>query len=91
MAIGDKIQITDSSDSAKTGFFEFVSDGEANGDGEMAAISVFPNLPAWATTGDTVALGNPACKCVVVPGSHNPGTQSGRHVTGQTFQVIQKK
>ncbi len=91
LTIGDKVQITDASDATKTGLFEFSASGTANGAGAMAALAVFPNLPAWANTGDTVTLKKPAARVIVVPGSHNPGSASGLMTMGQTLQVIQKK
>lgn len=91
LTVGDKMQITDSADAAVTGFFEFSSSATANGFGSIASISVFPNLPAWVSLTDIVTLKLPACRVIIVPGSHDPGKSDPSGTTGQTFQVIQKR
>lgn len=91
LTIGDKVQITDSSDSTKTGFFEFSGSASANASGILSNIPVFPHLPAWVGVGDVVTLKKPACRMTLMPSSHNPGTSDPALTTGQSFQAIQRK
>jgi len=92
LTIGDKVQITDASDATKIGFFEFSDNGVANGLGTLSSIPVLPHLPAWVGVGDIVALKMPACRMIMIPESHDPGTTDYRGITsGQSFKAIQKK
>lgn len=88
---GDKLQITAAGDATRVAFLEAGAVKAADGTGVSGLFAVFPNVPAWVSVDDPVALVRPACKCVLVPGSHNPGSQRGSLVLGQSFQVIQKK
>lgn len=88
---GDKLQITDAGDATRIAFLEVSAAKTASGAGVSGAFAVFPNVPAWVAVDDPVVLVRPACKCVLVPGSHVSGTQNGSLVVGQSFQVIQKK
>ena len=62
----------------------------------MAAATPFSKsrkrlVPTGFAAGLGVTLLLPACKCLVMPGSHNPGTASGPITSGATFKIIQKK
>ncbi|WP_320188911.1 hypothetical protein RMS29_028295 (plasmid) [Agrobacterium rosae] len=72
-------------------FGEIGETAPAAANGTTANLSIFPNFPAGVTAGAVVTLIKPACKVVVVPGSHKPGDIDGRFTKGGSFQIIQKK
>ena len=88
LTIGDKMQIAYGDRHA---FLELSETAAASGAGVTPVFEVFPHLPPGIAAGLNVALLRPACECVVMPGSHNPGTASGPITTGATFKIIQKK
>lgn len=88
---GDKMSISYGASPTRYAFLEVSDDVTANGAGVTAEFGVFPHIPLSVTAGLSVTLVKPACQCIVMPGSHNPGTASGLHTEGAGFKVIQKK
>ena len=88
LTIGDKMQIAYGD---RFAFLEVSETVAANAAGVTPVFGVFPHLPTGIVANLGVALLRPACKCIVMPGSHNPGTASGPITTGATFKIIQKK
>ena len=88
LTVGDKIQV---GYGGRYAFLEVSETASADGQGITPVFGVFPHLPAGFTAGLGVILLLPACKCLIMPGSHNPGTASGPITSGATFKVIQKK
>lgn len=91
LTVGDKLQITDSVDSTLIAFLEVGAEKSAGSGGILSLVPVFPLVPNWVTVGDTVTVIRPACKCIMVPGSHSTGSVSGHLTDGQSFRIIQKK
>ena len=88
LTIGDKMQIAYG---GRYAFLEVSETVAASSTGVTPTFGVFPHLPTGIAADMGVELLRPACKCVVMPGSHNPGTASGPITTGATFKIIQKK
>ena len=88
LTVGDKMQV---GYGGRYAFLEVSETVGADGQGITPVFGVFPHLPAGFAAGLGVTLLLPACKCLVMPGSHNPGTASGPITTGATFKIIQKK
>ena len=72
-------------------FLEVSETVTANGSGVTGQIEVFPHVPTGVAAGQGVTLKQPACKVIIQPGSHNPGTAQNVLTEGATFKVIQKK
>jgi len=89
LTVGDKMQV--GYGGTRSAFLEVSETVGADGQGMTPVFGVFPHLPAGFAAGLGVTLLLPACKCLVMPGSHNPGTASGPIATGATFKIIQKK
>ncbi|CAN7338941.1 hypothetical protein LJR251_001882 [Rhizobium rhizogenes] len=88
LTVGDKMQI---GYGGRYAFLEVSETVVANGAGTTPVFGVFPHLPAGFSIGLGVVLLLPACKCIIMPGSHNPGTASGLITTEATFKIVQKK
>ncbi|MBB3288154.1 MULTISPECIES: hypothetical protein [unclassified Rhizobium] len=95
LTVGDKMQIAYGANPMRYAFLEVSETVAANGAGVTASFGVFPFVPTGIVADLAVTLIKPACKCVIVPGSANPGTAGGSNgggvTTGLTFKVIQKK
>lgn len=95
LTVGDKMQIAYSSNPTRYAFLEVSETVAADGTGTTPAFGVFPHVPTGVAVNLTVTLLKPACKCVILPGSANPGTAGGNNgggvTSGLTFKVIQKK
>lgn len=88
LTVGDKMQI---GYGGRYAFLEVSETVAANGAGTTPVFGVFPHLPAGFSVDLGVVLLLPACKCIIMPGSHNPGTASGMITTEATFKIVQKK
>ncbi|MCV9997322.1 hypothetical protein OE766_03600 [Pararhizobium sp. YC-54] len=91
LTLGDKIQIPYGSDPTRYAFLEISETVAANGSGVTGQFEVFPHVPTGVGPDQSVILKRPACKVIVQPGSHNPGTAQNIMTEGATFKVIQKK
>jgi hypothetical protein len=91
ITVADKMSIAYSSGPTRFAFLEASETITANGSGVTGQIAVFPFVPTGVAADAGVTLKKPACKCIVLPGSHNPGTASELFTEGATFKVIQKK
>lgn len=91
ITVGDKMSIAYGSAPTRYAFIEASETIIANGSGVTAQIGVFPFVPSGIVADAVVDLKKPACKCIIVPGSHNPGTAKGVFTQGAGFKVIQKK
>lgn len=89
LSIGDKLQITTSG--GQTAFVEVSEPVTASALGATGPFKVFPRLPVAVGTGNSVTLYQPACPCVLVPGSFRSGSISGNVVSGMTFSIVQKR
>lgn len=89
LSIGDKLQITTSG--GKTAFVEVSEPVTASALGATGQFKVFPRLPVSVGTGNSVTLYQPACPCVLVPGSFRSGSVSGNVVSVMTFSIVQKR
>lgn len=85
---GDKLQFTWST---FTQFVEVVETVTANGSGATAQFRVFPNVRTGVTVAAGLILKNPACKMILMPGTHNPGRAQAVITAGATFRAIEKK
>lgn len=63
----------------------------ANGSGLTPTFRVFPNVRIGVGVDQAVILKNPACKMILMPGSHNPGRAQAVVTMGATFRAIEKK
>lgn len=61
----------------------------AAANGQTPLIEVTPHIRPGAAVGAAVTLIKPFFKALVVPGSVNPGSPSGRFVTGISFDILQ--
>ncbi|CAN7447249.1 hypothetical protein LJR235_002874 [Pararhizobium sp. LjRoot235] len=91
ITVGDKMSIAFGAGQTKFAFLEASETITANGSGTTTQIAVFPFVPTGVAAGAEVVLKKPACKCIIVPGSHNPGTAAELFTDGAGFKVIQKK
>lgn len=91
LTLGDKMQIAYGSDPTRFAFLEVSETITANGSGVTGQIEVFPHIPTGVAAGQGVTLKQPACKVIIQPGSHNPGTAQNVMTEGATFKVMQKK
>ncbi|WP_065091643.1 hypothetical protein [Rhizobium leucaenae] len=95
LTVGDKMQIAYGGSPTRYAFLEVSETIAANGTGTTPDFGVFPHVPTGVSANVAVTLKKPACKCVIVPGSANPGTAGGSNgggvTSGLTFKVIQKK
>ncbi|MGY5812000.1 hypothetical protein ACXHXG_30410 [Rhizobium sp. LEGMi198b] len=95
LTVGDKMQIAYSSNPTRYAFLEASETVAADGTGVTPSFGVFPHVPTGVAANLAVTLIKAACKCVIVPGSANPGTAGGSNgggiTSGLTFKVIQKK
>jgi hypothetical protein len=90
LTVGDKLSFVFGG--TRYAFHEVSETVVAGANGVTPVFGIFPNLAAGVTTGLSVALIKPFCKCVILPASHNPGTTGVDHTTtGATFKAIQKK
>jgi hypothetical protein len=92
LTLADKMQIAYATSPVRYAFLE-VSDQTvvASGGGVTSAFEVFPNAPVGVAVNDVVTLIKPACRMIIMPGSHNPGTGSPLITTDGAFKAIQKK
>jgi hypothetical protein len=88
VSLGDKMSITYAG--ARVAFLEASETVAANGAGATGAIEVFPHVPVGVQAGQAVTLVRPACKCFIMPGTHNPGSGSKMTVTGAGFKALQR-
>lgn len=89
---GDKLQIPYAQGSIeRQAFLEASETMTATGGGTISSLGVFPHVPPGVAEGNAVILARPALRCIIVPGSHNPGTVRSRITYGQSFNVVQKK
>ncbi|MGI0527293.1 hypothetical protein [Rhizobium giardinii] len=91
ITVGDKMSIAYGAGLTRCAFLEASETKTANGSGITAQIAVFPFIPAGVADGAEIVLIKPACKCIIMPGTHNPGTAKGAFTQGAGFKVIQKK
>ncbi|NEI70952.1 hypothetical protein GR212_15315 [Rhizobium lusitanum] len=92
LTVGDKLSFIFGSSVQRYAFHEISETVTAGSNGKTPEFGIFPNLAVGSATGISVALIKPFCKCVLFPGSHNPGTTGVDHTTtGATFKAIQKK
>jgi hypothetical protein len=91
MTAGDKMQIAYGANPTRYAFLEVSETVTADGAGVTPVFGVFPHVSPAIAANLTVTLVKPACKCVIMPGSHNPGTATKMHTDGAGFKVIQKK
>ncbi|KQS79823.1 hypothetical protein ASG25_21785 [Rhizobium sp. Leaf384] len=91
LTLGDKFTVLYGSNPQRVGFFEISETATANGSGNTGQIGVFPYVQSGISAGQAVRLAKPYCKCVIMPGSHNPGSARKLHTEGAGFKVIQKK
>lgn len=91
ITIGDKISIPYGSNPTRYAFLEASETITANGSGVTGQIALFPNVPIGVANGAAITLKKPACKMVLVPGSHNPGTAQLPFTENASFKAIQKK
>jgi hypothetical protein len=91
LTAGDKMQISYGANPTRYAFLEVSEDAVANAAGVTSVFGVFPHVSPAIAADTAVILIKPACKCVVLPGSHNPGTATKMHTDGAGFKVIQKK
>lgn len=89
LSVGDKIQMPHGD--GLNMFVEASADAVANSAGTTAQFSVFPRIKAGVVAGGTAVLLNPACKMIVYPNSHNPGTAKAGITTGATFKAVEKR
>lgn len=88
---GDKMSVAYGPDQNRVAFLEVSEPVQASPTGLTPEFGVFPHVPTALAAGQAVTLIKPPCKCVIFPGSHNPGTGQRMHVEGAGFKVIQKK
>ncbi|MBP0439430.1 hypothetical protein [Tianweitania sediminis] len=87
LTIGDKIQVTFGD---RYAFLECTATVQASSGGTTPSFAVFPHVPVGVVANSAVALIKPACRVVIYPESHNPGT-ARRHMGWDAgFKVIQK-
>lgn len=92
ITVGDKVQITYTQGVTRHAFLEFSETKQATSGGAIVGISVFPHVPPAIAAGNAAQLRKPACKCIMVPKSHDPGTANAQgYTSGQSFQVIQRR
>jgi hypothetical protein len=91
LTLGDKMQITYGSSPTRYAFLEVSETVTASEAGVTPLFGVFPHVPAGVGINANVGLLRPACKCIIMPGSHNPGTSGAMGTEGATFRVVQKK
>ncbi len=89
ISLGDKMSVTYAG--GRVAFLEASETISANGSGATGAIEVFPHVPVGVQVGQAVTLVRPACKCFIMPGTHNPGSGSGKNVTGASFKALQRR
>ena len=88
LTLGDKIEVRFGD---RYAFLECVEvTAQANGSGVTPAFAVFPHVPVGVGANTPVSLINPACRVVIYPESHNPGTAQKMVSEGAGFKVIQK-
>ncbi|OLP56674.1 hypothetical protein BJF92_11335 [Rhizobium rhizosphaerae] len=88
---GDKLQISYGSDPVRFAFLEISEAGAANGVGTTPQLGVFPHVPVGVGAGLSARFAKPACRCVVMTGSHNPGTARKVVTEGAGFKLIEKR
>lgn len=92
LTLADKMQIAYATTPVRNAFLE-VSDDlvTANGSGVTGLFEVFPHAPTGVAANDVVTLKKPACKVIIIPGSHNPGAANPLITSDAAFKVVQKK
>lgn len=91
ITVGDKMAIPYGSGPTRYAFLEASETITANGSGVTGQIEVFPFVPLGVSNGAAVTLKKPACKMILMPNSHNPGTAQLPFTENAGFQAIQKK
>jgi hypothetical protein len=91
LTIGDKFELSYGASPVRYGFYEISQDVTSSGSGVTPQFKIFPELPNSVPINTYVKLIRPACRCIIIPGSHNPGSASPGKTEGATFKVIQKK
>lgn len=91
LTTGDKMQIVYGANPVRNAFLEVSEDATADAFGVTPVFGIFPHVSSAIAANMAVILVKPACKCIVMPGSHNPGTATKMHTDGAGFKVIQKK
>lgn len=91
LTAGDKMQIAYGANPVRYAFLEVSENAVASGAGVTPVFGVFPHVSSAIAVNTQVVLAKPACKCIIMPGSHNPGTATKMHTDGAGFKVIQKK
>ncbi len=91
ITVGDKMSIAYSSSPTRYAFLEASETITANGSGVTGQIEVFPHVPVGISAAAAVTLKKPACKMILMPGSHNPGTAQMPFTENAGFQAIQRK
>lgn len=88
LTAGDKIEVRGSD---RYGFLEVSAfTVQASSGGSTPSFQVFPHVPVWLQPGAACTLAKPACRVVLYPESHNPGTASRLFTEGARFRVLQK-
>lgn len=95
LTIGDKLQITYSSNPTRYAFLEASETVAADGSGTTGAFEVFPHVPTGIGANDAVTLAKPACLGFVVPGSFSPGSSYGtadlKLTEGMSFTFLERR
>lgn len=89
LTAGDKGQIIFAT--TQNYFFEFSEDAEADGDGETGDIAVFPDVPVGIVGNEPIILTQPACRMIIMPGTHKPGTSDVLMTTGAGFSCVERR
>lgn len=88
ISLGDKMSIAYAG--SRVAFLEASETVAADGAGTTGPIEVFPHVPVGIQAGQAVTLIRPACKCFILPNTHNPGSASKMSVTGASFKALQR-
>lgn len=83
---GDMFSFTYGSSPTRYALHQLVETGTADGAGAVSGLHVAPAIRTGWSNGDPVALVEPVCKAVVVPGSAAYGHAYGGRVDGMAFQ-----
>lgn len=90
LTLGDKFSITYGAAPTRYGFFEISETGQASAGGVTPSLGVYPHIPAGIGVDQDVQLIRPACRMVIMPGTHRAG-RAQRHLTeGAGFTAMQK-
>jgi hypothetical protein len=89
LTAGDKLSISYGSAPARQAFLEISTAVTASGAGTTDVFDVFPAVPIGVTAGLSVALTDPWCPCMIVPGTINVGSTDGPIAVGIAFDLVE--